>query len=288
MAHVALYKKRIVQDLVRLFKEYTIVGVVDMENLPAKQLQRIRDALREKVVLIMTKKRLMKIAIEQVKAEKKGIEKLEGYLGGMPALLFTKDDPFLLAKIIQKNRSKAPIKEGQIAPHDIVIKAGPTPFSPGPVIGELGAMKVKATIEAGKVVVVRDVTVANKGEAVLKNVADIMGRLGMEPMEIGLDLVAVYDKGEILTKDVLFVSEQEYLDKIALASNWAMSLALEIGYPTKDTIKLFLSRAYYNARSIALKANLVSDDNVEDMLAKADQEALALKQISNAEKSKEG
>ena len=288
MAHVALYKKRIVQDFVKLFKEYPIVGVVNMENLPAKQLQQIREALRGKVVLRMTKQRLMKIVIEQVKAEKKGIEELDKYLGGMPALLFTKEDPFLLSKIIQKNRSKAPIKEGQIAPYDLVIKAGPTPFAPGPIIGELGALKIKASIEQGKVVIVRDAVIAEEGVAVNKKVADIVGRLGIEPMEIGLDLVAVYDKGEILTKEVLFVDEQEYLDKIAQANAWAMSLAVEAGYVNADTIKVFLSKAYYSAKAIALKTNLLTDDNVKDMLAKADKEALALKQISDSNKPKEG
>lgn len=277
MAHVALYKKRIVEDFVKLFNEYPIVGVVDMENLPGKQLQRIRRALRGKVVLRMTKKRLMRIIVEQVKEEKKGIEALEKYMGGMPALLFTKEDPFLLSKIIQKNMSQAPIKEGQVAPNDIEIKAGPTPFSPGPIIGELGQLKIKATIERGKVVIVNDTLVVEKGEVVSKKLAAILTRLGMEPMQVGLNLVAVYDNGEILTKDVLFVDEQEYLDNMALAHSWALSLAIEVGFPTVETIKIFVSKAHYSAKALALKVNWLTDETAKQLLAKANQEALAVK-----------
>jgi large subunit ribosomal protein L10 len=225
----------------------------------------------------MTKKRLMKIVIEKVKDDKKGIEELLKFFGGMPALLFTKDDPYVLSKIIQKNMSNAPIKEGQTAPNDIIIKAGPTPFSPGPIIGELGMLKVKATIEGGKVVIKNDTLVVKEGDVVGKKLADILTRLGEEPMKIGLNLVAVYDKGEILTKDVLFVDEQEYLDKIALANSWALNLAMESGYVTGDTIKIFLSKAYHGAVALAVKTNIVTDETIKNLLAKAEAEANMLK-----------
>ena len=279
---VAPYKKKVVEQFVKYFKEYPLVGVVDMESLPAKQLQNIREALRGKVELVMTKKRFIKIAIEQVKDDKKGIENLLDYMKGMPALLFTKEDPFLLAKTIRKNMSRAPIKAGQVAPDDIIIKAGPTPFAPGPIIGELGQMRVKATIEGGKVVISKDSVVAKEGDVVDMKLANILSRLGEEPMRIGLNLVAVYDKGDILTKDVLFVDEQEYLDKIALASSWAMNLAVEAGFPTEDTVKIFLSKANAQAQALSKEANIMTSDNVGELLAKAESEASAIKKKTDA------
>src|SRR3989338_1749214 len=166
MAHVAEYKKKIVDDIVRLIKEYPIIGVVNMENLPAPQLQAMRAQLRGKVALTMTKKRLMKIALEQVKNEKKGIEKLKEHLNGMPALIFTKDSPFILSKILQKNKSSAPAKAGQTAPKDIIVNKGSTGFAPGPIIGELGMIGIKAGVEGGKVAIKEDVLVARQGEQI--------------------------------------------------------------------------------------------------------------------------
>jgi len=73
MAHVAQYKKDIVAKLEKLMLDYPIIGAVNMESLPAPQLQKMREQLRGKVELFMTKRRLMKIAIEKVKDKKTSI-----------------------------------------------------------------------------------------------------------------------------------------------------------------------------------------------------------------------
>ncbi|MFH0869421.1 MAG: 50S ribosomal protein L10 [archaeon] len=257
-------KKKAVSQMARLMKEYPIIGVVNMESLPAKQLQKMRATLRGRVELIMTKRRLIKLAIERVRAERKGIESLESHLGGMPALLFTKDNPFALAKILKANKSSGPIKEGQIAPIDIWVKEGATPFSPGPVIGELGAIGIKAGIEAGKVKIMKDSLVVEKGKVVSKKIADVLIRLGVEPVEIGLDLVAVYENGEIIEKEVLFVDEGEYIAKMALAQSESLILAIEIGYVNEETIKPMLGKSYYNAEAVqaAVDAAKVGDKGV--------------------------
>ena len=98
MRKIADYKKKKVNDIVKLIKESSIVGVVNMENLPAPQLQSMRSELRGKINLYMTKKRYMRIAIEKTKNEKKGIENLEKYFYGMPALIFSNEKPLLLRK----------------------------------------------------------------------------------------------------------------------------------------------------------------------------------------------
>src|SRR3989338_6929382 len=107
MAHVADYKKNTVARFAKLIRDYPIIGVVNMENLPAPQLQKMRAQLRDKMVLLMTKRRLLNIAIDSCKNDKKDIEKLNEHLKGMPALLFTKENPFTLFKTLKKNKSKA-------------------------------------------------------------------------------------------------------------------------------------------------------------------------------------
>jgi large subunit ribosomal protein L10 len=252
-AHIAESKKKAVSQITKLLKEYPIIGAVNMQNLPAKQLQKMRATLRGKVELVMTKRRLMRLAIEKSKAEKPGIESLLEYMVGMPALLFTKDNPFSLAKVLKANKSNAPIKAGQLAPIDIWVKEGPTPFSPGPVIGELGAIGIKAGIDAGKVKIMKDSMVVAKGKEVSKKIADVLLRLGVEPVEIGLDLTAVFENGEIITKSILFIDEKEYIEKLALAHSETIAVALEIGYVNDETIKLMLAKSQANAEAIAAK-----------------------------------
>ena len=276
-AHVSEAKKKVVANLVKLIKENPIIGVVNMENLPASQLQKISAKLRDNVVLTMTKKRLMKLAFEKTKDDKKDILKLIDCLKGMPALLFTKQDPFELFKTLKKNKSFAPAKAGQIAPCDLSLKAGPTPFAPGPIIGELGAMGLKTKVEDNKINIIENKVVVKEGEEVKTNVAGILSRLGVKPVEIGLELVAVYENGDILTKDVLDIDEEAYINDMKSAHSEAFKLAVELSYPIEEIIAIVLPKIHSEARTLALEQEILTDETSEDILKKAESGAMKLK-----------
>lgn len=270
-------KKKVVAEFVRLAKEYQIVGAVNMENLPTKQLQNMRAALRGKVVLKMSKRRLMKIALEEAAKDKPGLEKLIPYMKGMPALLFTRDNPFALYKTLQKNKSSAPIKGGQTTPQDIIVPAGPTGFAPGPIIGQLGGVGIAAGIEGGKVSVKKDSKVAKEGDVISTELAGILTRLGIEPLEIGLDLTAIYEDGGIFTKDVLAIDEDEYINNITNAHRWAFNLAMEAGILTKETTEQLVTKAYRDSKALALEAGIFADAVMDSLLAKAHNQMMAIK-----------
>lgn len=280
-AVVAEYKKTVVKDFVKLAEDYPIIGAVNMEGLPTAQLQTMREQLRDTVVLRMTKRRLMKIIIDKVKDKKPGIDKLTEHLKGMPALLFTEENPFKLFKTIEKNKSSAPAKPGQVAPKDIVVKAGPTPFAPGPVIGELGSLGIKSGVESGKIAIKEDKVVAKEGDVISGKLASILSRLGVQPMEIGLDVVAVYEGGTIYTKSVLRIDEKEFMDKIMNSHRYAFNLAFEIAYPTKDNIELMLQKAFRDSKGLALEQNILADAIVEQLVEKAERQMLNLKSTAN-------
>ncbi|MDP6547513.1 MAG: 50S ribosomal protein L10 [Candidatus Woesearchaeota archaeon] len=283
MAKAAEYKKKIVADMLKMIKQYAMVGVVNMENLPASQLQVMRAELRGKVDMFMTKKRLMKIAIEKIKSEKKGIEQLEESLGGMPALIFTNDSPFKLSKILQKSKTAAPARSGQTAPNDITINKGPTPFAPGPVISELSSVGLKVGVENGKVAIKEDSVVAKKGEKIKPKVAEILTRLDIKPMEVGLGLVAAYESGIVYSKDILEIDEKEYLDNLNRAASQAFNLAFNIAYTTKDSIKPLIAKAFNDAKALGLSQEIIDDGIIGDLLGRAEGEMLGLKNAANIE-----
>lgn len=269
------YKKEVVAKFTKLIKEYPIVGVVDMESLPAQQLQNMRSQLRGNVELVMTKKRLMKIALEQ--SGKEGMVDLVGHMSGMPAMLFTKDNPFTLFKTLKKNKSKAPAKEGQIAPNDIKIPAGGTPFAPGPVIGELGALGVKTKVEGGKIAVTEDTIVAKEGDEISKDLAGMLTRLNIMPMEVGLDLKAVIEEGTVYTKKVLDIDEDQFMNDLELAGSYAFNLAMEAGILNSQTVTPLVIKAFNNAKGLAMSELIMAEGIKEEVLAAANQKALALK-----------
>jgi len=279
--HVAEYKKKILSNLVGWINEYPIIGIVNMENLPGPQLQTMRAQLRGDFFITMTKKRLIKLAFEQTKSKKKGIEKLEQYLVGEPALIFTKENPFRLSKTLQKSKSPAPAKAGQTAPKDIIVEKGATSFAPGPIIGELAVAGIKAGVEGGKVAIKEDHVVVKSGEKIKPKIAEILTRLGIQPMEVGLDLVSVFENGLIYTKDVLSIDESEYINRLSNASRWSFNLANYISYPTKETINLLIGKAYNDSKALGIAQNIFDSDIIDILLGKAEQQMQSLKATAN-------
>src|SRR3989338_8181166 len=283
MAHVAEYKKKTLNYLVKLIKEYPIVGAVNMENLPAPQLQAMRAQLRNKVVLAMTKKRLMKLALEKSKDEKKGIEKLEESLKGMPALIFTKDSHFKLSKILQKNKSSAPARAGQTATRDIMVNKGSTGFAPGPIIAELGMVGIKTGVEGGKVSIRDDTIIVREGEQIKPKVAEILTRLGITPMEVGLDLMAAYEDGIIYSRDILSIDDKEYMQRLNNAVRNAFNLAFDIAYTTNENIPLLIGKAFNDSKALGLSQKIFDGGIVEELLARAERSMLSLKDTAKLE-----
>ncbi|MBN1376851.1 50S ribosomal protein L10 [Candidatus Woesearchaeota archaeon] len=272
------YKKDKVKEFIDLFNSYPIIGILDLRNLPARQFQDIRAKLREHNVLIkMTKRRLMKIAIE--KTNKDNLEKLEDYMDGLTAVLFSKEDPFSLYSIIKKNKTKAPIKAGQEAVNNIVVPKGPTSFAPGPIIGELGSIGIQTGVDAGKLVIKEDCLVVKEGETVNDKVAGILKRLDLKPMEIGLNLKAVWDDGKILEKDILDIDEQEYYNNIIKSAMDSFKLALSINYPADITINILLQKAHAEALNLALNENILTDKTTGIILSKANAQAVNLNSL---------
>lgn len=279
-AYVSESKKQVIKDLTKNIQDYPIIGLVDMENLPSMQLQKMKKSLRGKVIITMAKKRLIQIALKQ---SPKDLQALADRARGMPALLFTKENPFKLYKTLSASKSAAPAKAGQTAPRDVVVPAGKTAFAPGPIIGELGQLGIKAGIEDGKVAIKQDKLLVKEGEVFTQKVADTLTRLGIQPMEIGLNVVAVFENGVVFDRSVLEIDEKVYLANLIKSHNEAMNLAVKIGYTSKDTITVLLSKAQREAIALADARDILTSDNVGKILAKAEAQAHAVKQKAHIE-----
>ncbi|MFO7872677.1 MAG: 50S ribosomal protein L10 [Candidatus Undinarchaeales archaeon] len=266
------WKKEKVDELADLIKEYSVVGVVDMKNFPSKQLVKVKKGLRETAKIKMSKKSLIQRALK-----KAGVEELTDKLKGQPALIFTKENPFKLSKFIIKNKTNAPAKPGAEMPKDIVINAGETDFMPGPIVGELQKMGIKAAIEGGKVVIKEDSVIAEEGEEITKEQADLMKKLKIEPMEISLDLLAAYENGVVFGADVLKIDTEQTLSDVKSAYQKAFNLAFNVEYPTEQNIELFVQKAFRGAKALAIEADYTCSATIKDIVSKADSQMKNLK-----------
>jgi large subunit ribosomal protein L10 len=277
--HISEEKKEEVSKITELLNQYPTLALIDLLDLPSAQLQVMRKKLGEDTLVRVTKKRLIKKALEKCK-DKKNIEDLNSHLDKIvPAILFSKQNAFKLSSFLRKNKTKVAAKPGQLAPRDITINAGPTPFTPGPIIGELGAMGLKATVEEGKIVIKEDAVVVKEGEEIQANVADLLVKLDIKPMELGLNLAAAYEEGLVLDKKVLDFNEEEYLDQIKQIASDAFNLTVGIGYVTEDNIQLLLGKAEREVKALIDAAGILTSENVGKVLSKAENEADNVKKL---------
>jgi len=269
-------RKENAKKVIERIKQYPIIGVVDMNNLPTPQLQRMKAQLRGQIEIFMTKKKVMQKAIDSIK-DMPNLHELSLQMeNAIPALLLTKENPFKLFKILKQNKSKAPAKAGQLAPHDIIVPAGPTPFAPGPVIGELGALGIKTGVEGGKISIKADSVVCKAGKPISDKLSSVLLRLGIEPMEIGLDLKAVYENGILYPKTVLDIDETQFMNNLMTAISEAYNLAIEAAYCTKDTTEELVRKAYNEAKAVIKEGNIMCSLTAEEMVEQAEREMKAV------------
>ncbi len=276
MAHVANWKKDKVDSLAKMLVDNPVIGIIDIEGIPASQLQQIRKTLPSGSRFIVAKNTLIKLALKKASKTKKNINELEKSLDGQRGIIATEMNPFRLFRAMEGTKIKAPARGGEAAPDDIEIKEGETSFKPGPIVGELQKAGFPAAIERGKVVIKKDKLLVKKGHKIPKNVAQMLTRLEIYPMTVGLTLKAGFENDLIYARDILDVDVDQYLTDIAQASQGAFNLSMFIGYPTEMTIRPLLQVAHSNAFNLAYNANIPSPGTIELLLSKAQGQALAL------------
>jgi large subunit ribosomal protein L10 len=274
MSHVADWKKEKVADLENLINSHEIVGIVNLADIPAPQLQTMRKSLSGKAVLRMSRKNFIKIALDN--SDKEEVVGLEEYLDGQPAMVFTEMNPFKLFKILEDSKTEAPAKAGSIAPADIVVPAGDTSFPPGPILGELQQAGIPAKIDKGSIVVTDDAVVVEEGEPVPKNVADILTKLEIYPMEVGMDLLAVCEGNTVYTSDVLAIDEEETKTSLATAYQNAINLSVFAGILNSESAPLLIQKAARDAMNLAINANILTSETTDKILSKAYAQMLAV------------
>ncbi|MBQ7702208.1 MAG: 50S ribosomal protein L10 [Candidatus Methanomethylophilaceae archaeon] len=281
MAHVAAWKKDIVDELVKEMTSKPVVAVVDMAGIAGQQIQSMRAGLRQHATLKMTKNNLMFLAIDEAAKQKPGLEELKSAVHGQCAIIATDLNPFKLFRQLESTKTAAPAKAGQIAPMDIVVHQGPTPFGPGPIIGELQKLGLPASIDGGKIVVRKDTTLVKEGEPIPANVAAMLPKLEILPMIVGLDLRAAYEDGTIYHRDVLNIPEDYYTNMFATAAFNARALGVAIAFPTTETITPLITKAFREAMGLSITAAIPTKDNIKMLLAKADSQMLSIASKAN-------
>ncbi len=262
-------KKRLLyQELQELPGTYDVIALSKMSKVRATQLMTIRKKFRNEIKIRVIKNRVAQRAFEKV-SNRPGLDYLSKELEDQCALLFTNISPFKLNLIFDKNKVFLPAKGGDIATKDIVIPAGNTGISPGPVLSEFKEANVSTKIDQGTIWVGKDTVVVRSGSIISQKLASLMSKLNIKPVEAGISISLAIAEGLVLKENDLRINLAEYREELTRSFHEAVSLAIETSYPSVETITHLLVRAYQNATALATDSGYVSPDSVQFVLVRA-------------------
>jgi large subunit ribosomal protein L10 len=263
-----------VEEIKGILQGYKSIGIANLKKVRASQLQGMKKNFAGRVYMRVLKNTLVKLALDGM--GKEDLKKLEAYLDGSNVYLFTNENPFKLALMLERGKVKTTAKSGDTSAMDVVIPAGNTGQPPGPVISQLNAVGLPTRIESGSVWISKDTLVVRKGEAINERLAGVLSKLGIKAVELGISMRAVYDEGLMIEGEQLHIDVDATRKSLEQSNSEAFALSLSIAYPTSENIATLLQTAQQKATALSVAAALPEKDTIGDLLRKADAQMTAL------------
>lgn len=276
LAHVAPWKKDEVESLKTLIKSKPVVALIGIGGIPSPQMLAMRAMLREHGELRSGKNNLFKLAFEGIEGELDGIGKLLDTLEGQAAILATDANPFKLYKQLEATKQMMPAKGGDLAPHDIIVQKGETSHPPGPIVGELQQAGIPAAIDKGKVVVKKTTTVVKQGEEISAKLALGLAKLDIFPIEVGLNLLGVYEEGFVFKGAELQIDEVAFGSDLVRAIQSGINLGVNAPVVTHELAPLIIMKAQREAINLAVEAGILNKVTTPLIIGKATRQALGI------------
>ena len=144
---------------------------------------------------------------------------------------------------------------------------------------EIHSLRPRYSIEGGKVIIREDKVIVRSGDVFTREVAEMLSRLDIMPLTVGLNLRAAFADDTIFLPDALYIDEAAYLSKITQAAAESFNLSIFSAYTTGDTIEPLISKVIRESRSLAIEASITNTDTINEIIASAEAGALSLNAI---------
>lgn len=273
---VASWKEGRVAELKEIISSPGVVGIIDIGGVPAKNMLDMRSSLKGIVNMTMAKKTLMRIAWKEAGRSTEELEVLfEG--AAQPCIVHSDSlNAYQLFDELKKTRQGRAAKEGELAPSDIIVPAGPTEFAPGPLVGEFNAVGIPAKIDKGKIAIQKETKVVSAGEPMSADLGMMLAKLGINPIEIGLILIGAIEEGLLLPADDLDLDLDSLKDDISIATSRAFNLACNAHWFSTATTPVLLAKASSESLAVAVEAGIINDKTAELFVMRANARMMAL------------
>jgi len=237
--------------LVNLLETHNKIFVVGVDNVGSNHLQKVRQALRGKAVILMGKNTMVRKVLRAEAAKNPDLETLIPLVRGNVGFVFVKDDLSTVRTILLKEKVGAAAKAGIIAPCDVTIPAGNTGMEPT-MTSFFQALNIQTKINKGQIEIVNNVALIKEGQKVGASESNLLAKLAIKPFQYGLLIRQVYDQGSVYDDKVLDLTDDDIVSKFQLGVKNIASLGLTIGYPTIASVPHSFLNGYKNLLAVAV------------------------------------
>ncbi|MBN2126854.1 MAG: 50S ribosomal protein L10 [Candidatus Diapherotrites archaeon] len=279
-SHTMPWKEAQSKELTEMLSKYKVLGLADLNEFPTALFQKLRKKLSGKAKIRVSKTRIVQRALENSKF--KGLS--EKAKGKTVAVIFSEVNPFELFAFIKKNKGLVFAKEGMIAEKDIIIPAGDSGLPPGPALTDLKGLGLQVKVAGPTIEIIKDKTVVKAGDEIDAKTANVLAKLDIKPIKIGLSLIAVQENNDIFLANVLDIDEEQVFNNFVSAQRKAFNLAVNSVYFCNATTELLLQKAFREAKAVSVEANIVNSATIGDILGKAQRTAKLIKEKIPEEK----
>ena len=248
------------KNLVDLLGKYNRILLVGIDNVGAFSIQKIRQTLRGKCVVLFGKNTLIRKTIRDyvekcIEAGNKDSARIGDLLPsirGNVGLLFTNGDLNSIKDVVESFTQKAPAKIGQIAPNDVYVEAGPTGMEPTQT-QFLQALNIASKIVKGQVEIINRVHIIKAGDKVGNSEAALLDKLNIMPFSYRAEVKTVYDGGFVYPSSLLSLGASDVLQQLAKGVQRLACVSLQIGLPCLASVPHMIANAYRNLVSISIE-----------------------------------
>lgn len=267
-------KTQMYKQIQELPRKYKVIALVRMEKVRSSQLLPLRKKFKDEVEIISVKDKVAQKALASLNMPALG--KMVEKLVGQCVLMFTNMSPHKLNILLGKNKIMLVARGGDKASIDVVIKAGNTGITPGPILTDFKEAGIATKIDQGTIWITKDSTAAKKGDVISAKLATLLSKLDVKPVEAGITLSAALEENAIYNQEELVIDIEKYRESFARAHQEALALSIEVGYVTKENVNSILARAAQHARSLAIESGYLTEETKRQTLQKGHAQATAL------------
>jgi large subunit ribosomal protein LP0 len=248
-------KRGLYEGIKQLLAKFNKVVFFACENIGSTQFHEIRKCFRKlNTEVLFGKKTMFKAAIKSAIEDKsyKGKQPLKllmDSMNGSNALIFTNEDLSKIDEILKKFNRRKPARAHAIAPTDVILRKGPTGMDPKQT-SIFQNMKIPTKINKQQLEIVEDVVLVKAGKKIGESEASLLEKLNIKPFLFQFEIKRVFENGISYGSEVLKLTDEVILKKVAAGIRNLSAASLTLGYPTTLTAPQMLLKGFKNLLSI--------------------------------------